>query len=81
MPYDKRGYPTDDRPFISNQFLIKAEPICFRVLFPGHTFQHNRFFLIGLDGIIAYIKQAGSIPCEVKRVAIDGILPSYTCVI
>src|SRR5258708_3690974 len=27
-----------------------------------------------VDGIIAYIKQAGSIPCEVKRIAIDGDL-------
>src|SRR5258708_3690977 len=34
----------------------------------------NPLFPNGLDGIIAYIKQAGSIPCEVKRIAIDGDL-------
>ena len=28
----------------------------------------------GLDGIMGYIKQAGRIPCEVKRIAIDGDL-------
>src|SRR5712672_2335073 len=28
----------------------------------------------GLDAIVGYIKQAGRIPCEVKRVAIDGDL-------
>ena len=26
------------------------------------------------DGIMGYIKQAGHIPCEVKRIAIDGDL-------
>jgi predicted SnoaL-like aldol condensation-catalyzing enzyme len=28
----------------------------------------------GLDAIVGYIKQAGPIPCEVKRIAIDGDL-------
>jgi predicted SnoaL-like aldol condensation-catalyzing enzyme len=43
-------------------------------LVSGPYIQHNPPFPNGLDGIMAYIKQAGSIPCEVKRVAIDGDL-------
>ena len=34
----------------------------------------NPLFPNGLDAIVGYIKQAGRIPCEVKRVAIDGDL-------
>jgi hypothetical protein len=41
-------------------------------LVSGPHIQHNPLFPNGLDGIMAYIKQAGSIPCEVKRIAIDG---------
>ncbi|RDV00972.1 nuclear transport factor 2 family protein [Trinickia dinghuensis] len=40
----------------------------------GPYIQHNPLFPNGLDGILGYIKQAGRIPCEVKRVAIDGDL-------
>ena len=36
--------------------------------------QHNPLFTNGVDSIAGYIKQAGSIPCEVKRIAIDGDL-------
>ncbi len=43
-------------------------------LVAGPYIQHNPMFPDGLDGIMGYIKQAGGIPCEVKRVAIDGDL-------
>jgi predicted SnoaL-like aldol condensation-catalyzing enzyme len=41
-------------------------------LVSGPYIQHNPLFPNGLEGIMGYIKQAGSIPCEVKRIAIDG---------
>jgi predicted SnoaL-like aldol condensation-catalyzing enzyme len=40
----------------------------------GPYIQHNPLFPDGLDVILGYIKQAGRIPCEVKRIAIDGDL-------
>ena len=43
-------------------------------LVSGPYIQHNPLFPNGLEGIMGYIKQAGRIPCEVKRVAIDGDL-------
>jgi predicted SnoaL-like aldol condensation-catalyzing enzyme len=43
-------------------------------LVSGPYIQHNPLFPNGLHGIMAYIKNAGRIPCEVKRVAIDGDL-------
>jgi predicted SnoaL-like aldol condensation-catalyzing enzyme len=43
-------------------------------LVSGPYIQHNPLFPNGLDGIMGYIKHAGGLPCEVKRVAIDGDL-------
>jgi predicted SnoaL-like aldol condensation-catalyzing enzyme len=43
-------------------------------LVSGPYIQHNPLFPNGLEGIMGYIKQAGRISCEVKRVAIDGDL-------
>jgi predicted SnoaL-like aldol condensation-catalyzing enzyme len=43
-------------------------------LVSGPYLQQNPLFPNGLDAIVGYIKQAGRIPCEVKRVAIDGDL-------
>jgi predicted SnoaL-like aldol condensation-catalyzing enzyme len=43
-------------------------------LVSGPYIQHNPLFPNGLDGIMGYIKQAGRIPCEAKRLAIDGDL-------
>src|ERR1700691_6267654 len=50
----------------------RGKPTCCPVSSP--YIQHNPLFPNGLDGIMGYIKQAGRIPCEVKRVAIDGDL-------
>jgi predicted SnoaL-like aldol condensation-catalyzing enzyme len=43
-------------------------------LVSGPYIQHNPLFPNGLNGIMGYIKQAKRIPCEVKRIAIDGDL-------
>jgi predicted SnoaL-like aldol condensation-catalyzing enzyme len=43
-------------------------------LVSGPYIQHNPLFPNGLAAIVGYIKKAGRIPCEVKRVAIDGDL-------
>ncbi|SRR5258706_2150343 len=40
----------------------------------GPYIQHNPLFPNGPEHLVAYIKQAGPVPCEVKRVAIDGDL-------
>jgi|SRR5712671_1846499 len=36
--------------------------------------QHNPLVADGVDGVMAFLKMAGRVPCEVKRVAIDGDL-------
>jgi predicted SnoaL-like aldol condensation-catalyzing enzyme len=59
---------------IYNQIFNQSRADLLPGLVSGPYIQHNPLFPNGLDGIIAYIKQAGSIPCEVKRVAIDGDL-------
>jgi predicted SnoaL-like aldol condensation-catalyzing enzyme len=43
-------------------------------LVSGPYIQHNPLFPNGLAAIVGYIKKVGRIPCEVKRVAIDGDL-------
>ena len=40
----------------------------------GPYVQHNPLFPNGTEQLAGYIRQAKSIPCEVKRVAIDGDL-------
>ena len=40
----------------------------------GPYIQHNPMFPNGTEMLVAYVRQAGSVPCEVKRVAIDGDL-------
>src|SRR5271170_2093629 len=43
-------------------------------LVSGPYIQHNPLVGDGIDGVMAFLKQAGRVPCEVKRVAIDGVL-------
>jgi predicted SnoaL-like aldol condensation-catalyzing enzyme len=45
-----------------------------RGLVAGPYIQHNPQLPDGVDAIIAFIKQSGGFPCEVKRIAIDGDL-------
>jgi hypothetical protein len=58
---------------IYNQIFNQGRADLLPGLVSGPYIQQNPLFPNGLDGIIAYIKQAGSIPCEVKRVAIDDL--------
>src|SRR5258706_8552902 len=57
---------------IYNQIFNQGKADLLPGLVSGPYIQHNPLFPNGLDGIMAYIKQAGSIPCEVKRIAMDG---------
>jgi predicted SnoaL-like aldol condensation-catalyzing enzyme len=59
---------------IYGQIFNKGQSDLLPGLVSGPYIQHNPLFPNGLDGIMGYIKQAGSIPCEVKRIAIDGDL-------
>src|SRR5258706_6416510 len=43
-------------------------------LVSGPYIQHNPMVADGLDGVMGFLKQAGKIRCEVKRIAIDGNL-------
>ena len=43
-------------------------------LVAGPYIQHNPLVADGIDGVMGFLKQAGRIPCEVKRIAIDGDL-------
>jgi len=43
-------------------------------LIAGPFIQHNPLFPDGPDPLMGYLKQAGGLPCEVKRLAIDGNL-------
>ena len=43
-------------------------------LVSGPYIQHNPLVSDGLNGVMGFLKQAGRIPCEVKRIAIDGNL-------
>jgi len=44
----------------------------FPSLLAGPYIQHNPLFPNGPEPLMGYLKQAGSIPCEIKRIAIDG---------
>jgi len=59
---------------IYEQVFNQGEADLLPGLVSGPYIQHNPLFPNGLDGIMGYIKQAGRIPSEVKRIAIDGDL-------
>ena len=59
---------------IYGQVFNQGQADLYRSLVAGPYIQHNPLFPDGLEAIVGYIKQAGSIPCEVKRIAIDGDL-------
>jgi predicted SnoaL-like aldol condensation-catalyzing enzyme len=73
VTYDKRAYQ-HALDIIYNQIFNQSRADLLPGLVSGPYIQHNPLFPNGLDGIMGYIKQAGSIPCEVKRIAIDGDL-------
>ncbi len=43
-------------------------------LLSGPYIQHNPLFPNGPEPLMGYLQQAGSIPCEIKRMAIEGDL-------
>ena len=43
-------------------------------LIAGPYIQHNPLFPDGTEPLIGYLEKAGSLPCEIKRIAIDGDL-------
>lgn len=43
-------------------------------LVTGPYIQHDPLFPNGIEPLMGYLKHAGGIPCEVKRMAIDGDL-------
>jgi predicted SnoaL-like aldol condensation-catalyzing enzyme len=43
-------------------------------LIAGPYIQHNPLFPDGPEPLVGYLQQAGSIPCEVRRMAVDGDL-------
>lgn len=40
----------------------------------GPYIQHNPLFPDGTEYLVGFIRQVGRVPCEVKRIAIDGDL-------
>ena len=65
---------------IYDQIFSQGQADLLPGLVSGPYIQHNPLFPNGLDGIMGYIKQAKRIPCEVKRIAIDGDSRLYMCV-
>ena len=59
---------------IYGEVFNKGKADLFPELVEGPYIQHNPLFPNGTAPLMEYIKQAGSIPCEVKRMAIDGDL-------
>ncbi|MFM0632777.1 nuclear transport factor 2 family protein [Paraburkholderia xenovorans] len=59
---------------IYDKVFNEGQADLYREIVSGPYVQHNPLFPNGLDDILEYIKQDGRIPCEVKRIAIDGDL-------
>ena len=59
---------------IYGQFFNQARADLYPDLVSGPYIQHNPLVADGIDGVTAFLRQAGRVPCEVKRIAIDGDL-------
>ena len=59
---------------IYDQVFNQGKAELYPSLVSGPYIQHNPLVADGVDGVMAFLKQAGRIPCEVKHVAIDGDL-------
>jgi predicted SnoaL-like aldol condensation-catalyzing enzyme len=59
---------------IYDKIFNKGEADLLPGIVSGPYIQHNPMFPNGTDVLANYLRQAGSVPCEVKRVAIDGDL-------
>ena len=59
---------------IYDQVFNEGRADLYPALISGPYIQHNPLVADGVDGVMAFLKQAGRVPCEVKRIAIDGDL-------
>jgi predicted SnoaL-like aldol condensation-catalyzing enzyme len=59
---------------VYNQVFNEGRSDLYPGLVSGPYIQHNPLVADGIDGVMSFLKQAGRVPCEVKRVAIDGDL-------
>ena len=59
---------------IYDQVFSQGRADLYPDLVSGRYIQHNPLVLDGIDGVMGFLKQAGRVPCEVKRIAIDGDL-------
>src|SRR5271163_1566776 len=59
---------------IYNQVFNEGRADLYPDLVSGPYIQHNPLVPDGIDGVMGFLKQVGRVPCEVKRVAIDGNL-------
>jgi predicted SnoaL-like aldol condensation-catalyzing enzyme len=59
---------------IYDQVFNEGRADLYPELVSGPYIQHNPLVPDGLDGVMGFLKQAGRVRCEVKRIAIDGDL-------
>jgi predicted SnoaL-like aldol condensation-catalyzing enzyme len=59
---------------IYDQVFNEGRAALYPGLVSGPYIQHNPLVADGIDGVMSFLKQAGRVPCEVKRIAIDGDL-------
>ena len=68
---DRIRYALD---IVYNQVFNEGRSDLYPGLVSGPYIQHNPLVADGIDGVVSFLRQAGRVPCEVKRVAIDGDL-------
>src|ERR1700722_7558662 len=59
---------------VYNQVFNEGRADLFPALVSGPYIQHNPLVADGIDGVMSFLKQVGRVPCEVKRIAVDGDL-------
>lgn len=59
---------------IYNRIFNKGEADLLPGIVSEPYIQHNPLFPNGTQQLVGYIHQAGNVPCEVKRIAIEGDL-------
>ena len=59
---------------VYNQVFNEGRADLFPALVSGPYIQHNPLVADGIDGVMSFLKQVGRVPCEVKRIAIEGDL-------
>src|SRR5277367_5502863 len=71
--------PTRDRiryalDIVYNEVFNEGRADLYPALVSGPYIQHNPLVADGIDGVMSFLKQVGRVPCEVKRIAVDGDL-------